>query len=208
MIEYESYLTGVTGATAEHLQLDAGVFLKSYTPGSDIVAANIISATRGGGTLDIVPVTHHVDADGIPQNFVGMDRIDEYTVNMNTTLIEVTEDTLTLAFGGAVNVASITRTGTSIVDKKITLKNVFQDSDYTDIWWLGNLSDGTKIAVKLSKTRCKDGLRLTINNKGEGTFPINLTAHYNFTYSSSQTPTITGIQTDAPVEIWFVKNAA
>lgn len=197
MISHESFLTGVTAGTPQHLQLDAGVFLKDYTIGEDILAENILGATRGGGTLSVVPTIHHVAADGIPENYVGMDRIDEYVGQISTTMLEVTPESVVLALGGAASAANVKRAGSEIEDVHITLNHTLSASNYHDVWWLGNLSDGRLIAVKFSNAMSKSGLSLNITDKGEGTYGIALTAHYSGELYK---------QGKAPVDIWFISN--
>lgn len=194
MIEYESMLTGVTADTSKNLQLDAGVFLTDYTLGEDIVAENILGATRGGGTVSIVPVIHHVDADGIPANFKGMDRIDEITATISTTMLEVTPEAIVAAMGGAAEIESGREDG----NVHITIGHTLKDSSYRTIWWLGNMSDGRLIAVKLSNAMSKEGLQLSISSKGEGTYPVSLTAHYD---------TTSYLGAKAPVDVYFIKKA-
>ena len=185
----EQFISGVTDNTPTRLQLDAGVLLSSFDPTSGtVVASNIIGATRGGGSFSAVPTIHNVAADGAPTNMKGMDRIDEWVVNLNTTLLEFTPDTIGIAMG----VAPTTSTSGSFT--KYIYKNAFAATDYKDFWWVGALSSGGKVAIHIKNGVNKSGLTLTVADKGEGTFPITIVGNYDTTLLADGT---------APFELYY-----
>lgn len=169
----ELMLTGVTAETPQNIQLNAGVLLKNFdVETATINEEDIIGATRGGGSLSIAPTVRQVEADGLPQNFKGMVRVDDWVVTFNTTLIEFKKDTLKLALGAGVKEVQKTKM------TELTVTHEIGDTDYSDIWWVGQNGKGDYIAIKIENGMNLTGLVITISDKGEGTYPITITAHY------------------------------
>ena len=162
-------LTGVTETTKENLQLGAGIITTAYTKGGTISKESIISATRGGGSFTAIPTLRQIEADGLPQNVKGMEVIDDYVVTLNVTLIEFAKETLQMALPGAF----------LDTDNSIKCKHTIADTEYKDIYWVGDLADGSKIAIKIKNALNNGGLNITITNKGEGTFALSLIGHYS-----------------------------
>ena len=165
-------LTGVTATTKQNLQLGAGVLTTAYN--GSISELDIIGATRGGGSFTAVPTERSIEADGIPSNLKNFKVIDEWVVTLNATLIEFKEDALKLALGGG---ATSTLGGDS--KTHITANNTIETNAYKDIYWIGDLADGTHIVIKIKNAKNSGGLNITISNKGEGTYPLSLVGHYD-----------------------------
>ena len=171
----EQFITGVTEKTPLNLQLNAGVLLTSFDPESgEISEESIVGATRGGGSFSAVPTVHQASADGVPTNYVGLDRIDEWVVKLSSTLIEVTAANVKRALGCTVKETK------GATYTKYTCGNEISDSDYSDIWWVGAMSNGKKIAIHIMKGMNKSGFTLTLTDKGEGTFPIAIIGNYAY----------------------------
>lgn len=172
----EQFLTGVTEKTPQNLQLNAGVLVSKWQLGSDTInETDIIGATRGGGSLSIVPTVHQVEADGIPTNYIGMDRIDEWVVTLNVTMLEFKPETLKLALG-----AGTKETSESGYKKYICTNEINGSDNYADIYWIGALSNGKKVIIKITNGMNKSGLTLSFSDKGEGTFPLAIIANYDY----------------------------
>lgn len=169
-----SLKTGLTERTVQNLQLNAGVFLKNYSKGVAINETDIIGATRGGGSFSAVPTIHQVAVDGAPTYVKGLERVDDWVVTMSvSSFLEFTADALAVALGVGVT------TGTNDAsDKQLTVKNVVNAGDYQDIYWVGDLSNGKNVVIHLKNCLNLTGLVITANDRGEGTYPITLTAHY------------------------------
>lgn len=179
-------LTGVTTNTKKNLQLGAGVFTTEYTEGGTISSSAIIGATRGGGSFAAVPTIRQIEADGLPTYTKDFEVIDEWTATLNTTMIEFKKDAVLLALGGG---AKATESGQVT---KITASKEITAEQYKDIFWIGNLMDGRKAVIKLKNALSLSGFNLTITNKGEGTYAVTLTGHYD----------LEDLDT-APFEIWI-----
>lgn len=170
-------LTGLTERTVQNLQLNAGVFLKTYAKGVTIDSDDIIGATRGGGTFSAVPTVHQVAVDGAPTYVKGLERVDEWVVTMSVAaLLEFTADSLALALG-----VGVTKGTNDASDSTLSVKSTVNAGDYQDIYWVGNLSNGKNAVIHLKNCLNLTGLVITANDRGEGTYPITLTAHYDVT---------------------------
>ena len=167
-------LTGLTYKTPMKMQLDVGVFVTNYTKGSAINPENIIGATRGGGTIAIVPTTHNVDIDGAPTNTALLTRIVDWTATFTATMVEFGEDNIEFALGN-----SVSRTRQSNGDVKFVPSENIALSNYKTLYWIGALSSGLNIVVKFSNAMNVGGMTITQNNRGEGTYGVNIVAHYS-----------------------------
>lgn len=164
--------TGFTSDTPTRLQLNAGVLCTSYTPASGQTPASItgiIGATRDGGTISIVPEMHQAAVDGAPTYTKGLERKDGVEAKISFNCVEFTAENIKLALGAGASESSNKLTGTRTVNS----------SDYTTIYWVGDTAGGTDIYVKLVNALSLGGLNMSVTDKGEGTFALELTAHYS-----------------------------
>lgn len=199
--------TGLRASTFENLQLNAGMFLANFDYSTATDAASLgallkterektsgsalIGATRGGGTFVCKPNTRSIEADGKREEWKGSSVNDGWTIKLTTTLLEINADNLKRSFG----TADVTDT-----EKKHTIKirTDIKDADYIDsLVWVGDTSKGyVLIAIKNALNTA--GATLTWTDKGEGTIPVEFTAHQD------------GLETDgyAPCEVIFFDPAA
>lgn len=199
--------TGLRASTFENLQLNAGMFLANFDYSTATDAATLgallkterektsgsalIGATRGGGTFVCTPNTRSIEADGKREEWKGSSVNDGWTIKLTTTLLEINADNLKRSFG----TADVTDT-----EKKHTIKirTDIKESDYINsLVWVGDTSKGyVLIAIKNALNTA--GATLTWTDKGEGTIPVEFTAHQD------------GLETDgyAPCEVIFFDPAA
>lgn len=199
--------TGLRASTFENLQLNAGMFLANFDYSTATDAATLgallkterektsgsalIGATRGGGTFVCTPNTRSIEADGKREEWKGSSVNDGWTIKLTTTLLEINADNLKRSFG----TADVTDT-----EKKHTIKirTDIKDADYINsLVWVGDTSKGyVLIAIKNALNTA--GATLTWTDKGEGTIPVEFTAHQD------------GLETDgyAPCEVIFFDPAA
>ncbi|EKC64953.1 hypothetical protein OBE_04921 [human gut metagenome] len=199
--------TGLRASTFENLQLNAGMFLANFDYSTATDAATLgallkterektsgsalIGATRGGGTFVCTPNTRSIEADGKREEWKGSSVNDGWTIKLTTTLLEINADNLKRSFG----TADVTDT-----EKKHTIKirTDIKDADYIEsLVWVGDTSKGyVLIAIKNALNTA--GATLTWTDKGEGTIPVEFTAHQD------------GLETDgyAPCEVIFFDPAA
>lgn len=165
-------LTGLTERTITNLQLNAGVLVSKYTKGTDIAESDILGATRGGGSINVKPIIRQVAVDGAPTYTKGLERIDEVQVNAQFTMVEFTPALVKRAVAGA----SINSSGADMV---ITSVSKVLEDDYKDVYWIGDTSAGQNVVVHIKNGFSLDGLSLSASDKGEGTFGLNIMAHYS-----------------------------
>lgn len=199
--------TGLRASTFENLQLNAGMFLANFDYSTATDAATLgallkterektsgsalIGATRGGGTFVCTPNTRSIEADGKRAEWKGSSVNDGWTIKLTTTLLEINATNLKRSFG----TADVTDT-----EKKHTIKirTDIKDADYIEsLVWVGDTSKGyVLIAIKNALNTA--GATLTWTDKGEGTIPVEFTAHQD------------GLETDgyAPCEVIFFDPAA
>lgn len=199
--------TGLRASTFENLQLNAGMFLANFDYSTATDAATLgallkterektsgsalIGATRGGGTFVCTPNTRSIEADGKREEWKGSSVNDGWTIKLTTTLLEINATNLKRSFG----TADVTDT-----EKKHTIKirTDIKDADYIkSLVWVGDTSKGyVLIAIKNALNTA--GATLTWTDKGEGTIPVEFTAHQD------------GLETDgyAPCEVIFFDPAA
>lgn len=199
--------TGLRASTFENLQLNAGMFLANFDYSTATDAATLgallkterektsgsalIGATRGGGTFVCTPNTRSIEADGKREEWKGSSVNDGWTIKLTTTLLEINATNLKRSFG----TADVTDT-----EKKHTIKirTAIKDADYIEsLVWVGDTSKGyVLIAIKNALNTA--GATLTWTDKGEGTIPVEFTAHQD------------GLETDgyAPCEVIFFDPAA
>lgn len=199
--------TGLRASTFENLQLNAGMFLANFdysiatdaatlgallkTEREKTSGSALIGATRGGGTFVCTPNTRSIEADGKREEWKGSSVNDGWTIKLTTTLLEINATNLKRSFG----TADVTDT-----EKKHTIKmrTDIKDADYIDsLVWVGDTSKGyVLIAIKNALNTA--GATLTWTDKGEGTIPVEFTAHQD------------GLETDgyAPCEVIFFDPAA
>lgn len=199
--------TGLRASTFENLQLNAGMFLANFDYSTATDAATLgallkterektsgsalIGATRGGGTFVCTPNTRSIEADGKREEWKGSSVNDGWAIKLTTTLLEINATNLKRSFGTA---------DVTDVEKKHTIKirTDIKDADYIEsLVWVGDTSKGyVLIAIKNALNMA--GATLTWTDKGEGTIPVEFTAHQD------------GLETDgyAPCEVIFFDPAA
>lgn len=168
--------TGLTDRTIVNLQLNAGVLLTTYTKGTDIDENDILGATRGGGSFTAVPTIHQAAVDGAPTYTKGLERVDDWVITLNATMVEVSDEAISRALGVGV---TKTETGTGTTkDTTFTVKRTVNDADYKDLYWVGDLSNGQNVVIKIKNALNTSGLSLTFSDRGEGTYALALIGHF------------------------------
>lgn len=166
-----SRFTKVSSDAFETLQLNAGVLLNTFNPASPTEPASsaIICTTSGGITVSCVPTYTDFgeDVDNVPNNMMEYKHLDGWDCSMSFTNIKFNQDNIALALGAA------DKTGTSQVTPRAELKQ----SDFTDIWWVGDKTDGGGVAIKLSNALSTGGFSMQTTKNGKGTMSMTITGH-------------------------------
>lgn len=163
--------TKIPQSTFDDLQLDAGVLLKTFDP--DNVAApadtDIICATTGGISVSCVAEYSDFfeDVDNAPVNVKEGKHLDGWTCTISTTSLGTSPELIKLALGAA------DIDGTT----KIVPRRNLSQSDFADLWWVGDKADGGLVAVKLLNALSTGGFTLQTTKNGKGQISIELTGH-------------------------------
>lgn len=156
------------------LQLDAGVILKTFDPANipdeDEIAEDILCATTGGITVSCVPTFSDLseDVDNVPANMMEFMHLDSWECTLSTTSLGTSLELLKWALGAADITAA---------DSKVSPRKDLRQTDFKDLWWVGDRADGGIVAVKIKNALSTGGLSLTTTKNGKGQTSITLTGH-------------------------------
>lgn len=177
--------TGYTKKTADHLLLDAGAFFKNFTfveGGSEndtydsaVAAGKLIGATKGGGEFSAAPAIRQIEVDGVKGRAKGLEVIDSWDVYLKATVLETTSESIKAALAAAtVDAESDTDYDVITGNAAIGLE------DYIDnVTWIGTISGSDKpVIIQVFSGLNADGLKLTMQDKNEGTIPMTFYGHY------------------------------
>lgn len=173
--------TQIPANTFKNLQMGAGVLLKDFNPENATLSASaIVGATSGGVNFTATPSFTDLgdDIDNCPKNMKELKRLDSWEVKASGTFVTVTAELGGMLTGPA-----------DVAGSKITPRNDLAESDFADLWWVGDYSevneDGSKsgkagfIAVHMMNTLSTGGFQIQSGDKSKGQFAFEFTAHYS-----------------------------
>ena len=156
--------------TFEGLQLEAGVLLNTFDPetGAKPKPEDIICATSGGITVSCVQSFSDMgaDVDNAPVNVKELIKLDSWVCTMSFDALSTSIPFIKLALGAADADAT-----------KVTPRRNLKQTDFSDIWWVGDRADGGMVAVKLMNALSTGGLTLKTTKSGKGHISVTLTGH-------------------------------
>lgn len=157
--------------TFEGLQLDAGVLLKRFNPAAPAVLdADIVCATTGGINASCVPTYSDLgeDVDNCPVNMKELKHLDSWEAKISFTSLGTSRENIRLALGAADIDAE---TGA------IKPRRDLEQTDFSDLWWVGDRADGGCVAVQLKNALSTAGFTLQTTKAGKGQISVELTGH-------------------------------
>ena len=169
--------TKIPETTFKNLQLNAGVLLSAFDPGTAEVAnESIIGATTGGVNFTATPTfsDYGEDVDNCPKNMKELKKLDYWDINMSGTYVTVDANNVKSLVGAA-----------DVSVNKITPRNDLKLTDFTDVWWVGDYSDqngetnGGFVAIHMINTLSTGGFAIQSSDNGKGNFAFTYTAHYS-----------------------------
>lgn len=172
--------TKIPENTFSEIQLNAGMLLSNFTPADgSFELTDIIGATTGGVSFsDSVTFTDFgEDIDNCPKNMKELKQLDTHEVTMSGTFVTVSAKTVKTLISVA-DIASGDAT-------KVVPRNDLLDTDFTDIWWVGDYSDkngetkGGYIAIHLLNALNTGGFQIKSTDKGKGQFAFSFMGHYS-----------------------------
>lgn len=165
--------TVIPEKTFDDLQLDAGVLLKTFNPSTAAAPQDmdIICATTGGINASCVPTYSDLgeDVDNCPTNMKELKHLDSWECKMSFTALGTSPAAIKLALGAA-DIGSSDTT-------KITPRKDLSQTDFSDIWWVGDKADGGMVAVQLKNALSTSGFSLQTTKNGKGQISVELTGH-------------------------------
>ena len=167
--------TKIRETAFDEIQLNAGILSATFTPASGVIG-DIIAATSGGISFDATPTYKDFgeDIDNCPKNTMELKKLDSWEVKMSGTFVTVTKDSAKQMVGAA------DATQESKVDK-ITPRNDVADTDFKDIWLVGDYSskngevNGGFIAIHMFNALSTGGFKLKTADK----MSFEFTGHYS-----------------------------
>ena len=169
--------TKIPETTFQNLQLNAGVLLSAFDPGTATVAnESIIGATTGGVNFTATPTfsDYGEDIDNCPKNMKELKKLDAWEISMSGTYITVDANAVKSLVGAA-----------DVSENKITPRNDVLLTDFTDVWWVGDYSDkngetnGGFVAIHMMNALSTGGFAIQSSDNGKGNFAFACTAHYS-----------------------------
>lgn len=171
--------------TFSGLQLDAGVLLRRFNPANPVAPQDedIICATTGGINASCVPTFSDLgeDVDNVPVNMKELKHLDSWECKISTTSLGTTPQLIKLALG----CADIDSQNSS---KIIPRKDLLQ-TDFSDIWWVGDRADGGLVAVQIKNALATSGFSLQTTKNGKGQISLEITGHVSIN-NQSEVPMI------------------
>ena len=172
--------TKIPETTFQNIQLNAGVLLSSFTPSSATVSGEaIIGATTGGINFTAAPtyIDFGEDIDNCPKNMKELKKLDSWEVKCSGTFVTV-DTSVAKSLIGAADIGTSDTT-------KVTPRNDLAQSDFNDIWIVGDYSDkngdtnGGFIAIHMMNALSTGGFQIKTEDKAKGQFAFEYTAHYS-----------------------------
>lgn len=168
--------TQIPANTFKEMQLNAGILVDAFTP-STAVIGSILGATTGGLTFSTNPTFEDfgADVDNAPRNTKELKKQTGEDITLSGTFVTMTT-TLAKRTMGAADIDSLDST-------HIIPRNDLEDSDFDDIWWIGDYSDkngatnGGYVAIHMKNALSTGGFQIKSNDRGKGNFAFTYTAH-------------------------------
>ena len=172
--------TQIPQDTFKNIQLNAGVLLKAFTPDTGTLkATDILGATSGGANFAATPsfIDFGEDIDNCPKNVKELKKLDGWEAKMSGTFVTVTAG-LAVKLTGAADESG----------GKITPRNELKDSDFADLWWVGDYSAANEdegggsagfCAIRMLNSLSTGGFQIKSGDKTKGQFAFEFTGHYS-----------------------------
>lgn len=170
--------------TFKKLQLGAGLLTSEFDPATgELTASNIVGATSGGVSFEATPSFRDFgeDIDNCPKNTKELKELDSWETKMSGSFVTM-DTTAAVSVIGAAAVASNDKT-------KVVPRNSVNDTDFKDIWWVGDYSDINEdgssagkagfIAIRLINALSTGGFKIQSGDKAKGAFEFEYTGHYS-----------------------------
>lgn len=160
----------------DELQVDAGVVLTNFDPTKPYVVpqdSDILATTTGGVNPVCEPTysDYGEDVDNVPNNMKEFKHLDGWNASLSFSTIKFNADNAKWALGAADK--EVLQNGVTVVRPRRDI----QQSDFKDLWWVGDKANGGAYAIKLLNALSTGGLNIQSSKNGKGTNKITVTGH-------------------------------
>ena len=168
--------TVIANDAFDALQVDAGVILTAFDPLNPYVtpSSNDILATTSGGVNPTCTPTYSdygADVDNVPNNMMEFKHLDTWEAAMTFTTIKFNAANTKWSLGAAES--ELLSNGVT----KITPRRDVHQTDFKDIWWVGDKANGGAYAIRLMNALSTGGLSIQSTKNGKGTNAVTVTGH-------------------------------
>lgn len=188
--------TKISTDAFDELQLDAGVLLSSFDPADpdEPASEDIIATTTGGINIVCSPTYSDFgeDVDNVPNNMMEFKHLDGWECSMSFSSIKFNSANTVWALGAADKTTTAASASSAGYDKIVPRAELSQ-TDFKDIWWVGDKANGGAYAVKLMNALSTGGLNVQTTKNGKGTNQMTLTGHVSL-----------NAQTVMPMEVYDI----
>ena len=180
------------------LQLDAGVLLTSFDPTNPYVtpaSEDILATTTGGVNPTCTPTYSDFgeDVDNVPNNMKEFKHLDGWEAAMAFSSIKFNAANTKWALGAADT--ELLSNGVT----KIAPRKDLKQTDFADLWWVGDKANGGAYAIKLLNALSTGGLNIQSTKNGKGTNQITVTGHVSIDAQDVMPMEIYDIPPEEPV---------
>lgn len=158
------------------LQVNAGVLLTNFditSPYTTPLSADILATTTGGVNPTCTPTysDYGEDVDNVPNNMKEFKHLDGWEAKLSFSSIKFNAANTKWALGAADS--QLLESGIT----KITPRRDLLQTDFHDLWWVGDKANGGAYAIHLLNALSTDGLNIQSTKNGKGTNQITVTGH-------------------------------
>ena len=173
--------TRIPTDTFKKLQMNAGILCSNFTPADGTVEeTDLLGATSGGIAFATAPefTDFGEDIDNCPKNTMELKRLDSMEVTMSGSFVTVDTKNAKLLAG----MADI---DSSDATKIVPRRDINIDTDFTDIWFVGDYSDVNTgdtagyLAIHLMNALSTGGFSMQTSDKGKGMFEFTFMGHFS-----------------------------
>ena len=164
--------------TFEQLQLNAGILVDAFDPGSGVIG-NILGATSGGIQFQSNPTysDYGEDVDNCPNNMMELKHIDYFEPQMSGDFLTCTPAVIKdLVGAGDIDAGNAT---------KVVPRDYLLTTDFRDLWWIGDYSDVNTgdnagfLAVHLMNALNQNGFQIQSSKNEKGKMSFEFHGHYS-----------------------------
>lgn len=172
--------TKIPQDTFKQVQLNAGIIVSAFNPATGAVSIDdILGASTGGISFDVEHTFEDFgsDIDNCPHDTKELKKLTDIGVSLSGTYVTVSRGLAKRLIGAADYDLND--------DTKIIPRRDLKDSDFTELWWIGDYSDkngnqnGGFVAIHMLNTLSTGGFHIKSNDRGKGNFSFTYTAHFS-----------------------------